>query len=71
MDGVKLREVSGYDIVSDRHPYRWDALVGDKQVAYMLDDVKPGQLRAARRRARLALKDATASLPLLKGCTYI
>ncbi len=71
MDGVKLREVSGYNIDTDRLMYRWDAMVNGKQVAYTLDDVKPGQLRAARRRARLALKGATASLPLLKGCTYI
>jgi hypothetical protein len=71
MDGVKLREVSSYDIVSDRRIYRWDALVGDRQVAYMLDNVQPGQLRAARRRARRMLAGATDSLPLLKGCTYI
>ncbi len=71
MDGVRLREVSGYSIETDRRMYRWDVMVGDKQVCYALDDVKPGQLNAARRRARRALKAATASLPLIKGAVYV
>lgn len=71
MDGVRLREVSMYDIENDRRSYRWDALADGKQVMVWGFDVKPGELEEWRARARHMLSGATASLPLLKGCTYI
>jgi hypothetical protein len=71
MDGVKLREVSMYDIENDRRSYRWDALANGKQVMVCGFDVKPGELEQWRDRARRMLASATDSLPLLKGCTYI
>ena len=71
MDGVKLREVSGYDIVSDRRMYRWDvSMYGAQCMCYALD-VKPGELEKARAWARKRLKGGTASLPLVKGAIYI
>jgi hypothetical protein len=71
MDGVRLREVSAYNIETDRRAYRWDALVHGAQLMFYAPDVKPGQLEKARADPRKALRHATDSLPLLKGCVYI
>lgn len=64
MDGVKLREVACYSVIDDMWRYRWDAMVGDEQRTYCINDIQPGQLEEAREMAREALKDATASLPM-------
>lgn len=71
MDGVRLREVSMYDIENDRRSYRWDALVHGAPVMFYASDVKPGELEKARADARKVLRHATDSLPLLKGTQYI
>mgnify|MGYP000361374661 CR=1 FL=1 len=71
MDGVKLREVSAYDLSSDRTMYRWDVMTADRQAMFCVDRCLPGQLPMARARAREILKAGIASLPLVPGSRYV
>lgn len=72
MDGIRVREVSGYDIANNRRYYRWDVSVYGAQLMFLGSDVKPGQLEEIRTKARESLlPKATASLPLVKGSIHI